>query len=95
MSPNGYDMAQFRNCYVILDIISQVASSFTEIIQNLVGELEGLENDERSIYWRQRKTYDNCQEYMKAVTKALSTFTKVISADVATLNNLTDIIQNI
>ena len=93
-TPQGIDISSFKNYFCILDIISQTVAFWTDITNNFVGELEGLENDNNSIYRTKIKVYNNCIEYMKVVTKSYSTLAKVVAADIGTLNQLVQVIQN-
>ena len=90
----GIDLSHFRNYFVILDLITQVLDYVTELMKNFAGELTGLENDPSSIYRTNIKVYNNCQEYMQVIVKSLASFSKIVSSDTSTLNQLTQVIQN-
>lgn len=90
----GYPFAANANFFTLIGASNSIIDSFSEIAKNIAGELEGLQNVDRSIYYKNPKMYNNCVEYMSAVSKGLHKIVNILSSDFQTLISLDSIIKN-
>lgn len=95
LDPNGDRIVpQLGNIWNKLDRMFQVITTFTNTVQYFAGEFEDLQNDNGSIYYKNKKIYNQCVDYLKGVSKGLNTLSKICSHDINQMNNLLSDVSN-
>jgi rubrerythrin len=96
LDPNGDNLIpQFENIFNKLDRMFQIITTFTNTVTYFTGELEDLQNDNGSIFFKNRRVYMQCVDYLKGVSKGLSTLSKICSYDIDQMNKLLVDISNV
>ena len=92
--PQGVNIYTWDRCANRMDVLIQATTTLVQQTETILGELEGLENDGNSIFFKNPRTFKNCADYMQAVVKGLQTLSRVFASDFQEINNLYDIIKN-
>jgi hypothetical protein len=96
LDPNGDRVVpQLGNIWNKLDRMFQIITTFTNTVQYFAGEFEDLQNDTGSVYYKNKKIYNQCVDYLKGISKGLNTLSKICSHDINQMNNLLADIGNV
>ena len=82
------------NVFNKLDRMFQAITTFSQLVTYFTGEFEDLQNDNASVFYTNKKIYNQCVDYMQGVSKGLNKMSKICSADLNELNNLLTDIAN-
>jgi rubrerythrin len=83
-----------KNAFNKLDLMFQTITTFSELTKYFTGEFEDLQNDEASIFYKNKKIYNQCVDYLKGVSKGLKEMSKICSHDLNQMNELLSNISN-
>ena len=83
-----------QNVFNKLDRMFQVISTFSNLVQYFTGEFEDLQNDNASVFYTNKKMYNQCVDYLQGVSKGLNKMSKICSSDLSEMNNLLAEIAN-
>ena len=83
-----------KNAFNKLDLMFQTITTFSELTKYFTGEFEDLQNDEASIFYKNKKIYNQCVDYLKGVSKGLKEMFKICSHDLNQMNELLSNISN-
>lgn len=96
IDPNGDTLVpQLNSVWNKLDRMFQIITTFTNTVQYFSGEFEDLVNDNGSIFYKNKKIYNQCVDYLKGVSKGLSVMSKVCAYDMDQMNKLLSDIGNV
>lgn len=74
-----------NNAYTKLELFCLITNQYSDITNDILKVMDGLQGDMNSIYYKDRKSYNTYRGYMKII---VSTYSKLIAAATSDLNEM-------
>ena len=91
---SGFPINGLGNFFTIINVATMILDSFSQVSQNFVGEVEGLQNTEHSVYYTKPKVYNNCIDYLTASAKSVQKIINILVSDLNSIATIETVIKN-